>query len=376
MANRGQDFTGFQIPCAPGEFTPECLTAILRRSGVIQQSKVESVQVQEHPVGFVGQAAHLKLTYDREEPGAPSEIFAKLPSASAEVRAKLNSMGLYETEAGFYRDLSSEMHVRVPKAYCSHFDAKTGECLLLLESIKELRFGDNVAGSTLEEARVVVTNLARLQARHWNDGRLNECPWLRGDDTDCATVMGMYRALLPEFERKWKGELPPEIIPVTQMFGSCLEAWFKTLVAGPFTLTHGDFRPDNFAFDENGEVVLFDWQTARRGANTRDLSYFISVALPPALRRAHESELLGLYHRTLAEGGVSDYTMDQLQKDYLRSIGSVLLVCVMAGALLDFSSERAVQLQRAVCERVSAVVADYDYAKWLPEYLGISPAEA
>ncbi len=73
---------------------------------------------------------------------------------------------------------------------------------------------------------------------------------------------------------------------------------------------------------------------------------------------------------------MSDYTMDQLQKNYLRSIGSVLLVCVMAGTLLDFSSERALRLQRAICERVSAVVTDHDYAKWLPEYLGIVGGEA
>lgn len=376
MANSGQDFAGLQIPRAPGEFTPECLTVILRLSGVIQQSKVESVQVQEHSVGFAGQAAHLKLTHDREEPGAPAELFAKLPSASAEVRAKLNSMGVYETEVGFYRELSGEMQVRVPRAYCAHYDAKTGECLLLLENIKDLRFGDNVSGSTLEEARVVVMSLARMQAHYWNDGRLSECCWLRGDDTNCATVMGMYRALLPELERKWEGELPPELIHVARVFGSCMEAWFKTLVASPFTLTHGDFRPDNFAFDENGELVLFDWQSARRGANSRDLSYFISVALPPALRRAHESELLALYHRTLVDSGVSDYTMNQLQKDFRRSIGSVLMACVFAGTLLDLSSERAVQLQRAVCERVSAVVIDHNYAEWLPEYLGIGGGEA
>ena len=376
MADRGQDLTGLQIPCAPGQFTPECLTAILRRSGVIQQSQVESVQVQEQLIGFVGQAAHLKLTYDREEPGAPTDMFAKLSSASAEVRAKLNSMGIYETEVGFYRELSSEMQVRVPKMYCSHYDAETGECLLLLENIKDLRFGDNVAGSTLEEARVVVTNLARMQARHWNDGRLSECPWLRGDDTDCATVIGMYRGLLPEWERKWQGELSPELIHAARVFGACLESWFKNLVASPFTLTHGDFRPDNFAFHENGEVVLFDWQTARRGANTRDLSYFISFALPTALRRARESELLDLYYRTLVDNGVSDYTMDQLQKDFRRSIGSALMVGVIAGTLLDFSSERAVQLQRVLCERVSAVVTDHDYAEWLPAYLGVAVGEA
>ena len=117
MANTGQDLTGLKIPCAPGQFTAECLTAILRRSGVIQQSKVESVQVQEQCVGFVGQAAHLNLTYDRHEPGAPTNMFAKLSSASAEVRAKLNSIGLYETEAGFYRELSNEIEVRVPRAW-------------------------------------------------------------------------------------------------------------------------------------------------------------------------------------------------------------------------------------------------------------------
>jgi thiamine kinase-like enzyme len=155
-----------------------------------------------------------------------------------------------------------------------------------------------------------------------------------------------------------------------------MESWFKNLGASPFTLTHGDFRPDNFAFHENGDVVLFDWQTARRGANTRDLSYFISFALPTALRRAHEGELLDLYHRTLVDNGVSDYTMDQLQKDFRRSIGSALMVGVIAGTLLDFSSERAVQLQRVLCERVSAVVKDHDFAEWLPAYLGIGSGEA
>jgi len=141
-------------------------------------------------------------------------------------------------------------------------------------------------------------------------------------------------------------------------------------------VTHGDFRPDNFAFNANGEVVPFDWQTARRGANTRDLSYFISFALPTALRRTGESELLALYHRTLVDSGVSDYTMDQLQKDFRRSIGSALIAAVIAGTLLDFSSERAVQLQRALCERLSAVVSDHDFAEWLPVYLGIAAAEA
>jgi len=182
------DLRRIQIPCGPDEITPDCLTAILRQSRVLRESAVERVDVTAVPAGsgFVGQAAHLRLTYDRPEALAPAEMFAKLSSADGTVRAKLKSLGLYETEAGFYSDLGGEFLVRVPRAYASHYDAETGECLLLLEHIGHLRFGDNLVGSTLAEARLVITSLARMQAHFWNSDRLKRCGWLRDSASDIA----------------------------------------------------------------------------------------------------------------------------------------------------------------------------------------------
>jgi hypothetical protein len=59
IATNGFDCARLQIPCAPGEFTPELLTGILRKSGTLREGAVESVEVEEAPVGsgFVSQPA-------------------------------------------------------------------------------------------------------------------------------------------------------------------------------------------------------------------------------------------------------------------------------------------------------------------------------
>lgn len=369
---------GRELPCAPEEFTPECLTALLRLSGTIRESAVRQVEVRALPAGtgLVGQTAHLFLTYDRPEAGAPVEVFAKLSSADAELRARFKSIGLYETEAGFYRELGEEPHVRAPRAYASCYDAENGRSVLLLEQIRHLRFGDNLAGSTLEEARVVIAHLARMQAHFWNSDRLKRCSWLRDSQDEIANTMPLYRAVLPAFEKRWAGVASAQLVLAARTFAECMEAWYTFMASGPFTLTHGDYRPDNFAFDKNGDMVLFDWQTARRSANSRDLAYFMALALPTALRRDHEQDLLALYHGTLLAAGVSGYSMDQLRRDYRRSLGSALITIVLAGAMLDFSSERGRLLATTLFDRVGTAVEDHDFAAWLPGNLGIAPGEA
>lgn len=123
-------------------------------------------------------------------------------------------------------------------------------------------------------------------------------------------------------------------------------------------------------------MVLFDWQTARRSANTRDLAYFIAYALSVEMRRAYEKDLLELYHQTLLAHGIVDYSMEQLRCGYRRSLGNALITLVIAAAMLDFSGERGILLQKAICDRVGSAVDDHDFAVWLPAYLGIPCGEA
>ena len=57
-----------------------------------------------------------------------------------------------------------------------------------------------------------------------------------------------------------------------------------------------------------------------------------------------ETELLNLYLDTLVANGVTGYSGDDLQLDYRRGLSSALPVAVVAGALLDLSSERGTTL--------------------------------
>ena len=345
-----------KIPATPEAITPEWLTHALGCA-------VESVEVE--PVaagsGFVGQAAHLRVTYEHPEGGAPVAMFAKLSSAVPEVREQLRTVGLYATEAGFYRDLGPEVPVRIPRAYATFYSDDTAESLLLLEEIGHMRFGDNVAGCSPEDAALVIRSLSELQAHFWNSPRLESLGWLRSIEHDAASIPPLYHAMLPAFEQRFADSVPTPAIRAARSLGQRIGDWIAEQGNGPQTLAHGDFRPDNLAFDD-GQIVVFDWQGSRRNRGTRDLAYFITYGLSTEQRRATERALLELYHDTLLAGGVKDYSFDDLLANYRASLGSPLIVLVIAGGMLDFSSERGAALVRCIGERVAAAVEDHDFA--------------
>ena len=65
----------------------------------------------------------------------------------------------------------------------------------------------------------------------------------------------------------------------------------------PVTLLHGDFRPENLYFDEDGDgVTAVTWQIVGRWHGAVGVSYFIPYAFITEDRRANEQLLLRTYH--------------------------------------------------------------------------------
>lgn len=355
------------IPTSPAGLTPEYLSAVLRSGGALRDATVTSARVDAVPAGsgFAAQSAHVQLTYDHAEEGAPPALFAKLSTSDPAILTRLKAVGLYQTEAGFYRDLSGDMPVRVPRAYAALYDAESGMGLVLLEPIGHLRFGDNVSGASLDEARTALTNLARLQAHYWNSPRLSQCDWLRSPAHDRASVPALLRALGPVFEQRWASTASPAASTAMRALLARIEPWIDSHLAGPRTLAHGDYRPDNMAFTTTGDAVLFDWQTARFDAASRDVAYYLAFGLATEVRRAHETALLALYHQALVDGGVRNYTLDDVRANHRRSVGSAVARMISAGAMLDFSSERGARLAHAIFARVGAMAEDHDFAAFV-----------
>lgn len=364
----------FPLPSTTDAITPAWLTTVLREAGAVARATVVAFRVQ--PIGtgsgFVGQTARLHLEYDVKESGAPATLFAKLSSADPTVRAQLRRLGVYEAEAGFYRDLArlSAFPLCVPRPYLSLHDNGTGASILLLEDLGQAEFGDNLAGCSPMDAEIAVRQLGRLHAHFWGASLLAEFSWLRGLTDDAEARVGLYRAMLPRFEQRCAGFVMPSLLQTARKFADILPTYCEKNSSGPKTLVHGDFRADNMAFTGVGDerfMVLFDWQVARRSHGPRDLAYFLASSLSVERRRTLEGELLKSYYETLTTNGVDGYSEDDLRRDVQAGMGAPLTTLVIAGGMLDFSSERGTALFRQLCERAGTVLNDHQFAAYVDE---------
>jgi Ecdysteroid kinase-like family len=137
---------------------------------------------------------------------------------------------------------------------------------------------------------------------------------------------------------------------------------------GPHTLAHGDFRPDNFAFSDaggKGAFIVFDWQVSRRSHGARDLAYILAGSMETEQRRGNEKSLLDLYHETLLANGIEGYSSGDLKRDYVMGLGAPLNTAIVAGGMLDFSSERGTELFRQASQRLGAALEDHHFVELL-----------
>ncbi len=274
----------------------------------------------------------------------------KIPTASKN-RIIGQTMGLYEKEIRFYRDLQPGLNIRTPRHYFSALDVADDPDVilerlrgmnrlpiwlirgivalanrlvsgnprryaLLIEDLSGWRMGDQTVGCSDEDFRNIITTMARLHAQFWGSESLDAMSWIApyavtSKIMQMRFLQGVERYLsnegasLTPARRGLIGWLRKNGIALTETFGE-----------EPATLLHGDVRLDNICFDDAaGEVVLFDWQTMLAGPGASDLAYFISATLPAQADESQVDELIDLYHGELAQHGV-DVLRDRLRWQY------------------------------------------------------------
>ena len=169
------------VPADTDEITQEWLTAALHQAGALDQARVTSIQ--SAPIGqlgFTGQIRRLQISYDKPEPCAPRSLVAKFSATHPEARAAVHSLGFYEREIGFYRELAADCPVRTPRCYFGEVQMDSGASLLLLEDLSWMQNLDS-AGGSVDESELVISELGKLHAAWWNDARLDQIPWLANE---------------------------------------------------------------------------------------------------------------------------------------------------------------------------------------------------
>src|SRR5205823_6422439 len=161
------------------------------------------VAVEAEPIGLgmgvLALLGRLTLHYDGPAPGAPRTLVAKIPSPDPATRQLAHDLfHFYEREVAFYQQLAGHGSISTPACYFSAMDHASGDFVLLLEDLGEMRLGNQIGGCSAEDLGVLILAMARHHAAWWNSPRLDDLAWLPPtNDPITKGGLALYRQIWP-----------------------------------------------------------------------------------------------------------------------------------------------------------------------------------
>ncbi len=367
--------TNLPIPTKMDDIDSQWLTAALREGGVIgaETNVIASPRVTiGQGVGILGELARVTLEYDRDEPGAPKTLIAKIPTSDPGGKGVAHMLGFYEKEARFYRELWDTVGVRAAKGYYAAGDAATVNYVVLMEDLGGLPIGDQVKGASAEECETLVGQVAKLHARWWGSTDLAALDWIPSGQDDVTKLAAVaYAQALQPFMTNFSQHLTGEEQQMAMDFLHRVCPMIDAVASGPVTLCHGDLRLDNVFWgtpEGEGGATFVDWQISMKVRGPYDIAYFMSQSVDPDVRAANEERLVREYHRMLTDAGVTGYSFDDAWGDYRLATMFCFVYPVVACGSIDLANERGLELGTAMLKRSLAAIRHLKAAEILQQY--------
>ena len=345
----------------PDQISPEWLSQVFEKCGL--SSRVKSLRASPVGTGQMADNYRLQLEFDGDRGDAPSSLVVKVPSTDPTSRAS-GARGGYGTEVRFYRDLAAKVAIRTPRCFHTDISESDEEFVLVLEDLAPGEQGDQIRGCDLEQARTALENLAGLHGSQWCADELDELPWLNRVTGDVAAMFSTVMKMGGDgFIERYGSRLREGDADVIRFFGEHSESWLVGR-GEHFAPLHGDYRLDNLLFATpagGAPVATVDWQTLSIAEPGRDVAYFLGNSLVPELRRAHERDLVRVYHEALLGYGVANYSFEACWEAYRRGHYQGTLVTVL-GAMAVIQTERGDEMFMAMINRSCEAIRDLDSA--------------
>ena len=323
--------------------------------------------------GQMSECYRVALEYDGDAQ-SPASVVLKVAASDPVSRQTGVALGLYEREVRFYTDVAPRLVGPIAPCYHASFDANAGTFALLLGDAGPAEVGNEIEGTSLERARLAVSELGRLHGPAIGDPALAGAAWL---NREAPIGQALLAQLYAGFVERYGNRIAPQHRAVCDRFVASFDAYLAAdeQAGGPKGLVHGDYRLDNMLFGLPGAdrpLTVVDWQTVSWGPSMTDLAYFIGCALPVPARRSHADELMACYHRAL--GSTTTLTLDDVRDGVRRQTFAGVMMTIVSPMLVQ-RTERGDEMFMAMLERHCEQVLDYDALVLLPEPVAPQPLQ-
>ena len=307
----------------PAEATPERLTAVLRRAGVLTRGEVVDVAVETSRDTLISRIARLRLTYAQGDDAGPSHVFFK--TSREDAAEALRELG--RKEVTFYDVVAVVTPPGLlPRCYEAAAEP-AGRWHVMLEDLTASHepLGEWPLPPPMERWHAVVAAHARFHAVWWDHERLGVSVGAFADDSG---ALDRHLAAFPKDLAVFADRLGDRLSAERRRVYEGLIAAAPRLLGRyrshrDLTIVHGDAHVWNALLPRDpgsDDVRLIDWDAWRVDTATDDLAYMIAVQWYPDWRRRYERESLRRYHDALVAGGVRGYSFDALWDDYRQSV--------------------------------------------------------
>ena len=355
-----------RLPADPSEVTPEWLSQALGER--FPGTRVASVEVLEIHHG-TNSNARLGVTYEGQS-SLPETYFLKMLPLDPGRREVINKTGMARRETQFYRNLADDVPMRVPRPYVAQLDESDGSFVLLIEDLEPTpcTLADPTKGITVEQAANAMRDYAELHVRFEDeDRRSREAGWVTHMDESSDMGVWMLQYGLDNHRDKLRDGFAEMAELYITRRSELDEIWAR----GPVTVLQGDSHVGNLFIDperKGGRVGFLDWGLIQLGTPMRDVGYFITMALSPENRRAHERELIQRYLDARIEVGGAPFDFDEA---WLLHRVHAAYAAPAACPLVLFPEDEPIEnrpLSRSFLERAQSVIEDLDARGALREF--------
>ncbi|MGP0101959.1 MAG: phosphotransferase [Solirubrobacteraceae bacterium] len=325
---------------------------------------IDGFTVEPIGTGQMSESRRVRIDYAPGPDAGPATVVLKTASADENSRSVGVGLGVYDREVRFYRELAPRVGGPLPQCHAAVIDPE-GWFTLLLEDVAPAVQGDQIAGCTVEQARLATHELAKLHAPLFGDPQLGATPWL---NQEMVLGQALMAQLLPTFLERYGDRVALEHQGVCRRFVESLDGWVADR-RPPLGLVHGDYRLDNMLFgagDAPRRFAVVDWQTVGWGPVMTDLSYFLGGSLAVEDRRAHEHALVREYYDALHAHGVRGFDWDHCWAGYRRQSFLGILMTVGPAVLVE-RTDRGDEMFLVSLSRYAQQILDLDALELLPE---------